>query len=124
LRLLGLDAQDMEELPRCVDAAELARDMDRAMGSLYVLEGATLGGRVISRHLRRLSWRTARRLAFFNPYGAETGAMWMAFCVRAAALSRPTRDPQIVGAAVETFGTIHRWLQPAFARSEKDLLTT
>ena len=116
LRLLGLSDNAIDSLPCCAGAADLVRNADRATGSVYVLEGATLGGKIITRHLMDRPWYPVERLSFFDPYGAKTGAMWMAFCIRAGAHSRPERDPAIVAAAVETFETIHRWLRPAFVQ--------
>ena len=53
---------------------------DAALGRLYVLEGSTLGGVFIDRHLAALPRLAGLpRLHAFSPYGAETGAMWAAF---------------------------------------------
>ena len=50
---------------------------DEALGRLYVLEGSTLGGTFIDRHLATLpSLGSTVRLRAFSPYGRETGAMW------------------------------------------------
>ena len=49
-----------------------------AFGACYVLEGSTLGGRMISRLVQRdgaLSLGTG----FLDPYGPETGPMWRSF---------------------------------------------
>jgi len=61
-----------------------------ALGMLYVLEGSTLGGRII---LRALAGRGVDdpNLAFLDPYGAETGARWRGFL---AVLSRETDDDE------------------------------
>lgn len=49
-----------------------------ALGMLYVLEGSTLGGRMIARALdaRGIS---DPRLRFLDPYGPETGTRWRGF---------------------------------------------
>ena len=44
---------------------------------LYVTEGSTLGGRAILRELDNLGINDPD-LAFLDPYGSETGAMWRA----------------------------------------------
>lgn len=49
-----------------------------ALGMLYVLEGSTLGGRLILRELARRGVEDAR-LAFLDPYGGETGRLWRGF---------------------------------------------
>lgn len=48
-----------------------------AWGALYVLEGATLGGQVLRRHLAGRVGEAA--LAFFSSYGAQVGSRWKAF---------------------------------------------
>lgn len=73
LLALGLDSGSLQRFaPPGVDGRA------EAMGFQYVLEGSTLGGRVIRK-------RAADRglgltgLSFFDVYGAETGARWRAF---------------------------------------------
>ena len=56
------------------------RGLDRAFGAAYVLEGATLGGQVISRHLNAaLGIGPGNGGAFFNSYGKAVGAMGEGF---------------------------------------------
>lgn len=59
------------------------RNLNFAVGCLYVLEGATLGGQVISRHLATLGIGPSNGGLFFNGYGARTGEMWTSFKVKA-----------------------------------------
>jgi heme oxygenase len=83
---------------------------DDALGRLYVLEGATLGGVFIDRHLAGLPRLAGVRLQAFSPYGTDTGAMWHAF-------RRATRDrvaaggdaARIVAVARTTFGALAAW---------------
>lgn len=46
-----------------------------ALGALYVVEGSTLGGRVIQRTLTSRGISDIR-LNFLDPYGEDTGQMW------------------------------------------------
>ena len=112
LRALGgeADAAALPELPA-------VEDTDQALGRLYVLEGSTLGGTVISRHLATLpALGPGVRLGAFSPYGSETGAMWHAF-------RRVTRDRvaaggdagRVVGAARATFSALAAWCAPVGA---------
>ena len=51
-----------------------------ALGMLYVLEGSTLGGRIISKHiLKTLGYDFHTGAAYFNGYGDQTGAYWKNF---------------------------------------------
>lgn len=52
----------------------------QALGSLYVMEGSTLGGRVIANMIgRQLNFPSEIGLSFFNGYGDATGNMWKRF---------------------------------------------
>ncbi|HJS84165.1 MAG TPA: biliverdin-producing heme oxygenase [Acetobacteraceae bacterium] len=51
-------------------------------GTIYVLEGATLGGALLARALRGLGVLSQGRACLLDPYGAERGAMWRAFLAR------------------------------------------
>jgi len=83
---------------------------DQALGLLYVLEGSTLGGIVIGRHLASLPHLSDVRIRAFSPYGHETGAMWAAF-------RQVTRDrvatggnaDAIVRSARATFRALATW---------------
>ena len=86
-------------------------DTDQALGRLYVLEGSSLGGVLIDRHLASLpQLADAGRLSCFSPYGEQTGAMWHSF--RTVTRGRVTAGgdaDRLVAAARETFGTLAAW---------------
>jgi heme oxygenase len=87
---------------------------DEALGRLYVLEGSTLGGTFIDRHLAALPAFAGLRLRAFTPYGAETGAMWAAF--RRASRTRAAAGgdvPVMVRSARDTFAALAHWCRPA-----------
>lgn len=50
-----------------------------ALGYAYVVEGSTLGGRVILKHLNQTLQLGENGTRFFAGYGAETGSFWKAF---------------------------------------------
>jgi heme oxygenase len=88
-----------------VDSYAPQPDPAFALGCLYVLEGATLGGQFISRHLAKLGIGPANGGLFFNSYGAKTGEMWKAFQTSASRYC--TTEGQIeraVKGAKATFG--------------------
>jgi heme oxygenase len=111
LRALDADgASDRPVLPP-------VRGTDEALGRMYVLEGSTLGGTFIDRHLAGLPQLADVRLRAFTPYGTETGAMWQAF-------RRVTRHRvadggdagAVVAAARHTFAVLAEWCRPAGVR--------
>lgn len=74
LTVLGLDAPP-HPLPDTLGTRAPA-----VYGTLYVLEGSTLGGQLISRHLHRHLHLTATTgAAYFAGYGPDTGPKWRAF---------------------------------------------
>jgi heme oxygenase (biliverdin-IX-beta and delta-forming) len=83
----------------------------QAMGSLYVVEGSTLGGQLIARHARRsLDLPAGGGTAFFESYGPAVGARWVAFRERLAETSSPLTDGSAVAAARQTFLCLGRVL--------------
>jgi heme oxygenase len=78
-----MDIQDGKWSPPQLPPQSTLDDMGALIGTLYVIEGATLGGQVISRHLQNqmgLGATTGAR--FFNGYGDDsaTCAHWQSFC--------------------------------------------
>jgi heme oxygenase (biliverdin-IX-beta and delta-forming) len=108
LRMLGASEEGLAALPRC-PATPLIDGVPRALGCMYVLEGATLGGQIIARHLKaHLGIDERSGGSFFFAYGAEMGTMWHAFVAR---LNRqPSPFDSILAAATETFERLEAWL--------------
>ena len=85
-------------------------DFARAFGTLYVLEGATLGGQIIKRHLKEhLGLTPENGGSFFNGYGEQTGMMWKSFgTVITAFAENGDHDDAIVETAKETFDSFRK----------------
>jgi heme oxygenase (biliverdin-IX-beta and delta-forming) len=81
-----------------------------AFGALYVLEGSTLGGRVINRMLLNNPSLdlTENELQFFAGYRAATGEMWKRFT---AELNLQHDVEAILITARHTFSSLTHWLQ-------------
>jgi heme oxygenase len=83
------------------------------LGFRYVVEGSSLGGALIRRHLAAHA-PTLPSLAFFDPHGFERGAKWRRFC---ATLDRELTDAQAldeaIAAANAIFADLHRSLEEA-----------
>jgi heme oxygenase (biliverdin-IX-beta and delta-forming) len=111
LLALGLGVQTISELPTCHELPILA-EPEHFVGCLYVLEGASLGGQVITRTLReRLDLADRSGLAFFAGDGAAaTVARWRSVLhwldhINPSAL----RMEQIVASAHATFSSLLNW---------------
>ncbi|OWK38693.1 biliverdin-producing heme oxygenase [Fimbriiglobus ruber] len=109
LQALGDTRATLDALPRCPDLPDLS-SVPRALGCLYVLEGSTLGGQYITRHLGKLPGGPFPT-AFFASYGDEVGAMWKAFGAFLTAYSQARADDDvIVASARDTFAALGAWL--------------
>lgn len=127
---LGLPALEREKLPILAEDIVLLGNLEpeniapcpegpsfdgtaEAVGGAYVLEGSTLGGRVVSRHIQRTFGPNVPR-SFLECYGASTGERWHSF---RAALTRYARtrelEDQVIRGARETFRTFTAWLEAA-----------
>jgi heme oxygenase len=111
LRVLGADPVRVPVADRVPAPGGVAE----ALGCMYVLEGATLGGRVISRHLAARGIGPETGGAFFTGYGERTGEMWKAFSrvIGAYAAAHPDAEEAMVRAADDTFALLERWLARA-----------
>lgn len=100
----------------------LPTDIAGLIGTLYAIEGSTLGGQVISRHLRANLGLTAENGArFFNAYGDETENRWAAFCVYAESIvSDPDQCRRAAEAALQVFNSLEELLDDCFPRTLED----
>ncbi|HYG25175.1 MAG TPA: biliverdin-producing heme oxygenase [Verrucomicrobiae bacterium] len=111
LEFFGINHADREQLPRINELPSLASRAE-ILGAAYVLEGSTLGGQVIVRHLEgELGLRDGQGYRYFRSYGPDVGAQWKAFRDELLRASSTAHDPVIVGAARETFEMLHRWFR-------------
>ena len=87
---------------------EVPGDLAELVGTLYAIEGSTLGGQVISRHLQaNLGLTPERGARFFTAYGADTEARWAAFCAYAEGLAGdPVQCRRAEEAALNVFNTL------------------
>lgn len=73
-----INGSPVEPPPLCTDIPEIT-DAGQALGALYVLEGSTLGGQVISQIITRNIPGVSKALTFFEGYGNNTQTMWDSF---------------------------------------------
>jgi heme oxygenase len=111
-----LGARAPAQLPLCTELPELF-SAAQVLGCLYVLEGATLGGQVISRHLRTtlgIGPETGGRL--FHGYGEQTAAHFRAFSASLVAFGREHgQKDSMVQSAIATFRAMRNFCHGAAA---------
>jgi heme oxygenase len=109
---------DGEAMARWI--AELAdRDPIAILGVLYVMEGSTLGGAVLRRHLAAAFGLTDAGLRYYSPYGRHPKPHWVAFSARMnRAITADADADRVVAAASEGFVRIGRILSALSEPSE------
>jgi heme oxygenase len=116
LRALGHDGASLARLPVHPGLPGLS-GVPEALGALYVLEGATLGGQLLLRHLtRHFEGAPVGGFAFFRAYGESVGPMWKAFGeALLGACPDPAVAPRVVRGAQDTFEAFEAWLREVHA---------
>lgn len=86
-----------------------------ALGMMYVLEGSTLGGRVLYKHINQTLGLTEENGAsYFWGYGAKTGILWKNFISTFTAYAVENNcEEEIITSAEHTFSIIDQWLSEA-----------
>lgn len=111
LAALGVD---VESLPLCNDLPPLG-SFAQKMGVFYVLEGSTLGGRVIKRHLsQHFAAEVVPALHFYTGYGDHLDLEWQRFIalmLRAFSHEDELTDNAVIEAANATFSGLQRWFE-------------
>jgi heme oxygenase len=130
---LGLSPSTIESIPLCRNVP-VPENFAQALGCAYVLEGSTLGGKIISRHLHQvLGGHTTGpqqgaektdiekaatpasegelSCAFFGCYGSQVGEMWRGFVafLNSRELTAHEQDA-LVASASATFAMLEAWM--------------
>jgi heme oxygenase len=86
---------------------EIPGSVAEAVGAMYVMEGSTLGGRVILKNVQaRLGDMTSGNL-YFQGYGADTGKKWKLFLDELWAYASKNDQEAIYKGACKTFSDLH-----------------
>jgi heme oxygenase (biliverdin-IX-beta and delta-forming) len=110
LRDLGMNGDGIARLALC-DPTVAMRTPAEAWGSMYVVEGSTLGGVIIARHIEhRLGLNRHSGCHYFRCYGTDVRPMWTSFGAKLLARCGPGEEEAVVAAACRTFETLHYWL--------------
>ncbi|QRM29796.1 biliverdin-producing heme oxygenase [Microvirga sp. VF16] len=110
IEALGLTSDEIIQLPQGRPLMPL-RAPEAVLGSMYVVEGSTLGGAIIAREVeRKLGLNAETGCAYFRSYGRDIAAMWKSFGAVLLEASSPETDDLIVASAQQTFDVMHDWL--------------
>ena len=119
LNKTALLRQDLQHLGARVENVPLCRNLPplstqaEVLGCVYVMEGATLGGRVITKQIRAaLGITPVTGGSFFEGYGDDTGMMWQGMRHLLASGAQDTEtENTIVANAVATFSSLRDWCE-------------
>ncbi len=95
-----------------LDLPEIENDL-QAFGALYVIEGSTLGGKIISKIMsKQLNLIDEKGLSFFISYGDSTEKMWDQFKEVLDVQPQTKSDRAlIINAADDTFAKFNLWIE-------------
>ncbi|UZD23456.1 biliverdin-producing heme oxygenase [Algoriphagus halophytocola] len=91
-----------------VDFWEKSYSKSFAMGMLYVIEGSTLGGKVIFSHVQKnLALDAESGASYFSGYAAQTGLFWKRFIAELTAYEeKSVEGEEIISGANHAFSQI------------------
>lgn len=104
LRALGISSEARSALPH-VPGWWIEPTVPAVAGVLYVVEGSTLGGRVIARHVRHVVGDVP--VTFLSAYGDQTGRRWRDLRTMLDTFDRDVAA--VVAGARGAFDTFERW---------------
>lgn len=92
-----------------------ASGIAKALGVMYVLEGSTLGGKILYKHIHQaLGLNDENGASYFWGYGQKTGMLWKIFVSSLAVYAvEENCEDEIISSAVQTFTIIDSWLNEA-----------
>jgi heme oxygenase (biliverdin-IX-beta and delta-forming) len=83
-----------------------------ALGGMYVLEGSTLGGQIINKHLSTvLGNSVVGKTTYLMAYAGQTGSMWKSFLQLLCEVGATSvNEDEIIESAVNTFSLLNNCL--------------
>ena len=86
-------------------------DLPSFFGTMYVMEGSTLGGQFIARHVERvLHLSEGQGNSYFRGHGSQTGPMWKEFCEMLKVQIPDNQTDTVVLSAKAMFKTFGTWM--------------
>jgi heme oxygenase (biliverdin-IX-beta and delta-forming) len=87
-------------------------DLPSLFGTMYVMEGSTLGGQFIAKHVETsLCLNEGQGNSYFRGHGRQTVPLWKEFCELLKARIPDDQTAAVVLSAKAMFSTFGRWMQ-------------
>lgn len=117
---LGWSGQAIINAPDCLALPDVST-FPRALGCLYVLEGSTLGGQMLTKLLiKYLPVSPETNARYLNSYGDAVRARWDEFRGMLTGQAHSGEDErEMLSAAGETFDRLHDWLEQSSGTSSR-----
>lgn len=107
LKFLDLDLKTTSKYTETVNLPSISY----ALGVLYVIEGSTLGGQVISKMIQKqVKLSDNKGISYFASYGDNTPTMWRNFKKHIADFEREINENEMITGARITFQALENWL--------------
>lgn len=103
-------AYPTRQIPVCSDLPSI-HSLPSALGAMYVLEGSTLGGKIISKMLLKQVPALEGSIRFFQGYNEESMTMWQKFKEHLHNTVDESQQDETHFAAKETFVKFKKWLE-------------
>lgn len=112
LHALGWDASAVADLPLCQSLPDLS-SFPRILGCMYVLEGSTLGGQMLTKLLMKdLPVTPDTNARYFNSYGTDVRERWAEFRELLSSQAHTGGDErEMLASAGETFDRLREWIE-------------
>lgn len=110
LLALGIEKPLVDQIQKSTSLPTLTNHY-QVLGYMYVMEGSTLGGQVITEFIRdTLKLTIETGISYFNGYGKNTKIKWAEFCQILDSKNETNEVSEIILAANETYSTLHDWI--------------
>lgn len=108
LRFFGV--KNLEDVNTCPRVPQITDESDR-YGIMYVLEGSSLGGQVLTKHFHE-KFNLSEGIRYFSGYGPETISMWRSFQADLLTFSESKYcdRARVIASANNTFRLLNDWL--------------
>jgi heme oxygenase len=87
-------------------------DLPSLLGAMYVMEGSTLGGQFIAKHVETaLQLEEGKGNSYFRGHGSRTGQMWKEFCEMLKSKVADENTEAVVASAKAMFAVFGSWMR-------------
>ncbi|AYN68248.1 hypothetical protein D1013_13110 [Euzebyella marina] len=87
------------------------KSLSYALGVLYVMEGSTMGGQIISKMIHKnVDMNGADAVNYFSSYGDDTHKMWAKFKIQVIKIESTLNHKEVISGAEDTFNQLRQWL--------------